>query len=246
MDIVAKINGEDNCNVELQVVPYGDLIERIVYYNDRLYARQIKSGEDYSSLHRSITILIIDFTLEKLYNMSCKENILIGEEEERKNLPFHTTWHLREDSQNIILTNNKEIHIISLKDSQLKENAEQVNEELLDWIEFLENPDSRKVNEKMVKNKALKVAKERLSYVSEDERLQRLVDLRQKAIWDERSMRRCAEEMGRREGMEDGMKAGFRKAKIEDAEKMLEEKIDINLIAKITGLTKEEIEKLKN
>ncbi len=32
----------------------------------------------------------------------------------------------------------------------------------------------------------------------------------------------------------------------EIAKKMLEENIDINLIAKITGLTKEEIETLKN
>lgn len=44
----------------------------------------------------------------------------------------------------------------------------------------------------------------------------------------------------RREGIEEGRKA----AKKEDAKKMLAENIDINLIIKITGLTKEEIENL--
>ena len=37
---------------------------------------------------------------------------------------------------------------------------------------------------------------------------------------------------------------GIEQNKIETAKKMLEEKLDINLISKITGLSKEEIKKL--
>lgn len=39
----------------------------------------------------------------------------------------------------------------------------------------------------------------------------------------------------------DGRKEGKEEAKLEDAKKMLEEKIPIETIMKITGLTKEEI-----
>lgn len=38
---------------------------------------------------------------------------------------------------------------------------------------------------------------------------------------------------------------GIKKAKLEDARKMLEKGINMQIIQEITGLTKEEIEKLK-
>lgn len=40
-------------------------------------------------------------------------------------------------------------------------------------------------------------------------------------------------------------RGGIKKAKLEDARKMLEEKAPMEFIIKVTGLTKEEIEKLK-
>ena len=42
-----------------------------------------------------------------------------------------------------------------------------------------------------------------------------------------------------------GKKEGRREAKLENAKKMLEEKIPIKTIIKITGFTKEELEKLR-
>ena len=59
-------------------------------------------------------------------------------------------------------------------------------------------------------------------------------------------------ELGRKEDIEKAAKEATEKAtieteqktKIETAKKMLEEKLDINLISKITGLSKEEINSL--
>ena len=47
-----------------------------------------------------------------------------------------------------------------------------------------------------------------------------------------------------RKGKKEGIKEGKEKEKIENAKKMKEEKIPIETIEKITGLTKEEIENL--
>ena len=47
-----------------------------------------------------------------------------------------------------------------------------------------------------------------------------------------------------KEGMEKGMKKGMEKAKLDSAKKMLEDKIDINLIPKYTGLMIKEIQEL--
>ncbi len=49
-------------------------------------------------------------------------------------------------------------------------------------------------------------------------------------------------DQGRRDGFEDGKNVGKEEEKAEIVQKMLKEKMDINLIMKVTGLTKKEIE----
>ena len=47
-------------------------------------------------------------------------------------------------------------------------------------------------------------------------------------------------------GLEQGVEQGHTEEKLEIAKKMLNENIEIKLIEKVTGLTKEEIDKLRN
>ena len=84
----------------------------------------------------------------------------------------------------------------------------------------------------MVDNKYVKKAEKELEYLSGDEETRRLAELREKAIRDELA----AIAQARDEGISDGI------SKV--AKKMLEKKMDIALIMEMTGLTKEEIEKL--
>ena len=49
---------------------------------------------------------------------------------------------------------------------------------------------------------------------------------------------------GRMEGKKEGIKEGIKEGKLSIAKKMLEENIDIIFIAKVTGLSRREIEKL--
>ncbi|MBP3597336.1 MAG: Rpn family recombination-promoting nuclease/putative transposase, partial [Clostridia bacterium] len=94
---------------------------------------------------------------------------------------------------------------------------------------------------KMLDNEYIKKAEEELEYLSGDEEVRRLAFLREKAIRDEISAR----EAGRQEGKQEGLRAGRQEEKIETAKKMLEKNIDILIISEITGLTEEEIKKIK-
>ncbi|MBO5348312.1 MAG: hypothetical protein J6A89_00600, partial [Clostridia bacterium] len=85
-------------------------------------------------------------------------------------------------------------------------------------------------------NKYVKKAEEELEYLTGDEETRRLAYLREKAIRDEMAAMSKARKEGKEEGREE--------QKNIIAKKMLAEKIDIKLIIKITGLTKEEIESL--
>ena len=228
LDIIAKLDKDEICNIELQIVDKKNIIERILYYWSRLYSRQIKSGEDYKILQKAIVILITDFKIENL-----------------EELDYHSRWKIMEDKQGkkIILTQKLEIDIIELPKIIGKE-KEQDN--LLDWLYFLENPKSERVTEKMKENENLKEAVKKLDNLSEDEKMQRIADLRQKAIMDEKAIYEKGLEVGIEKGIEKGIMEGSQKEKIEIAKKMLELKIDKETIAEATGLTEQEIEKILN
>ena len=88
----------------------------------------------------------------------------------------------------------------------------------------------------MKKNENMKEAREKLDKMSKDEKVRRMAELRQKALMDERE----AEYTGYSNGLKDGIKQGYR----EIAKIMKGKGKDINEIIELTGLSKEEIEKL--
>jgi predicted transposase/invertase (TIGR01784 family) len=66
LDILVELDGKEKCNIEMQLIDQSNIIERILYYWSRLYTRQIKTGEDYSLLEKTIVILITDFEVKNL------------------------------------------------------------------------------------------------------------------------------------------------------------------------------------
>lgn len=214
LDILAELDGKERCNIEMQLVNSKSIIERILYYWSRLYSRQIKIGQDYNLLERTIIILITDFKIEGL-----------------EELEYHSTWKIIEtEGRKRILTEKLEIDIIELPKIEGKEKE---SGRLLDWLYFLENPKSRRVTEKMEESKEIKEAVEKLDSLSEDERMQRIADLREKAILDEKAIYA--------KGLDDGIKEGKQKEKLEIAKKLKSEGISIEKIKQITGLTEKEI-----
>ena len=67
---------------------------------------------------------------------------------------------------------------------ELPKVKEDEENELIDWLLFLENPQSERIKTKMEENEELKEAVEKLEDMSEDEYMQRIADLREKAILD--------------------------------------------------------------
>ena len=218
LDILAELDGKEKCNIEMQVIDSKNVIERILYYWSRLYSRQIKIGQDYSLLERTIIILITDFKIEGL-----------------EELDYHSTWKIIETKgRKRILTEKLEIDIIELPKIEGKEKE---SGRLLDWLYFLENPKSRRVTEKMEESKEIKEAVEKLDNLSEDERMQRIADLREKAILDEKAIYA----KGLDDGIKEGLEKGKQKEKLEIAKKLKKEGMNTELIAEITGLKIKEI-----
>ncbi len=212
LDIMAKINEKEYCNIEMQLVDTGEIRERILYYWSKIYARQLKKGQKYRELEKTIVILIANFEIKGL-----------------EDLKYHTEWKIMDkETQKVILTDKFELRIIELP--KIKEEEQ---EELIDWLFFLENPQSERVKTKMEENEELKEAVEKLQGMSEDDYMQRIADLREKAILDYNS--------GMDTALRKGIAEGEKKAKLETAKKMLEKGMNIDTIVEVTGLSKEEI-----
>ena len=99
---------------------------------------------------------------------------------------------------------------------------------------FLENPNNEEVVKIMDDNEAIRKAAEELNAMSEDDELRWEAELRLKGLRDEQA----AIEYATNKGIEQG--------KVEIAKNMLKKKMNIEDIKEITGLTEEEIKKLKN
>ena len=146
---------------------------------------------------------------------------------------METIWKLIEkDNLQNILTNKLEIHILEL-DKVKEEYKKNKKNEKAQWLLFLDNPNTKEVEEIMEKNEEVKDAVIEVKKLSEDEELQRLADLREKAIMDEKAIYQAGLNNGKTEAMQ------------EVAKKLLKQNVEIKKIAEITGLTIETIEQLK-
>ena len=101
-------------------------------------------------------------------------------------------------------------------------------------------------------DESIKKAKEVLDEISEDEHEQYLAHLREKYIFERQGIEEAGFdkgsakglEEGRKQGIEQGIKKGIEQEKRMLAKRMKAKDMKIDEIAEITGLTKEEIEKL--
>ena len=144
-----------------------------------------------------------------------------------------------------LLTEDLELRIIEIPKAERILERDRYNR-IAQWLMFLDNPNTERVEEIMKENEEVKKANSVLHKMSEDEKLQRLAELREKWDLDERSARQNAIdeglEEGRRLGLEQGLKEGLEQGKIEIAKKLKQKGMSVEEIIEITGLTKEEIE----
>ena len=149
--------------------------------------------------------------------------------------------------KNIILTDVLELNIIEIPKAREMLKREPDNK-LAQWIIFLDNPNESEVSKFMKEDKEIKEAVEKLEEISEDEELRRLAELKEKAEIDDKLARMYLTKYGREEGIKEGIKQGKKEGinseKIEVAKRMKDKGMDIELIAEITKLTKEEIDNI--
>ena len=165
MDI--KILVDDQIvNIEMQVKNEGDFRDRSLYYWSKLYSGELKSGEEYSQLKKSIAINIVNFRM-----FDCEE--------------FHSEFTMLETTRQEPLSEKCAIHFFELKKIGKKINK---NNRMELWLQLINAESEEELN--MIKETNIPIMEKAVMIIhqmSDDEKLQEIARLREKALHDEAS-----------------------------------------------------------
>ena len=191
LDVRVLLNGDIQINMEMQVAPFELWAERSLFYLGKMYIDQIKEGEDYDVLKKSIHIGILDF-------------VMFQEDEE-----FYSRFHIWEDQRHRKYTDKLEVHILELPKL---DRYRYPQTELLKWARFI-NAERKEDLEMIAKtDKFLGKAYEALTNLSADEKKRLEYEAREKAIRDHhhqmKSNWNAGHEQGLKQGIEQGEKSG--------------------------------------
>lgn len=244
LDIKATNQDGKRFNIEIQISDEADYDKRALYYWAKIYTDQLKASEDYSKLAKAIGIHILNFTS-------------IPEVEK-----YHNVFHITEKESGLLYFKDLELHTIELKkfskksDESLSDLVTKIKTALDMWSAFLTrnellNPDNlpKELNDLNLK-KAINVLnvmnfsdEERAAY---DDHLKWLrIEANTLKKYEQKGMEKGIEigmEKGREEGREEGLAEGMKLTAIN----MLNQKLPDSLIMQVTGLSKEELERLKH
>lgn len=221
MDLRVRFEDGTYCNIEIQLKEHQYENERFLYYLSDTYSRQLERGEKYEQISKTISIVIVDHEVKALKGIE----------------DLNVRWQMRDNATGgRMLTDRFELVIIELpKAKRIYEKKQE--DKISQWMLFLDNPNSKEVYKIMDKNENIKKATEELKQVSGDYELRRIAELREKYIRDEQAALDFA--------IEKGLKQGKDEANIQTAKNMLELGLEVEIIAKSTGLSEDRILKLR-
>ena len=209
LDLRAVINDNIECDIEIQLSTHDKVLERFLYYWSKMYSANLEIGEEYSKLRQTISIIIVDDEIKQFKEIA----------------KAYTKWQIREEEyRNIILTSYFQICIIEIPKA-IKEYEKNKNNEVLQWMKFLDNPEDMEVEKIMEENQNIKEAKEELDKISQDDILRRMALKAKLERMDYKQQLYEARRDGKAEGEAIGEAKGIKKTREETALKMLQKQM---------------------
>ena len=235
LDIRAYVNDDTIVDIEMQVANVYTIVNRNITYSSRLIAEQLQVRDDYTVLKKFISINILG---KNLFKRNSYHNIAHLKFEKTEQEKYVDMGYKKEQEE---LTDKIEVHYIELQ-KFLKKNPG-ISSKLEQWL-WLISWEEEKLQMASKENQNIKKVVDDLDEMSADENERLEAYKRKLAVWDYNVSIADATERGKAEGLEEGRKEGSEKSKLEIAKNLKQKGMDIDTIAEVTGVSKEEIEKL--
>ena len=227
LDIKAETGDGTILDIEMQMEDEKNTDERGTQYLGKMITEQLKKGDKYKKLKKSIVIFITNYNFLKRNSYHSVGKMKFDETLKEE----YVEMGYEEEDQ--IASKYIEFHYIELPKYKRKEPSKFTK--LDQWMcIFTQNEEGIEMAEK--ENKEIKRAIDTLDFISEDpkerERHNSIVMAEYNRLTSEHNF------------FEAGVEEGIEKNKEKTAKAMLKKKIPIETIIEITELTREEIEKL--
>lgn len=228
MDIKVAINDDTVCGIEMQVKNLGDIDSRSTYYMSKTLSSEIKRGDDFKQVKKSIAINFLDF---EFYQRNSYRSIAHMKFEKTKEEEYIDLGYEKEDE---IATKDLEMHFIEIP--KFVKKLPKPRTKLDQWLYLIAGREEmlEGIEERV---KEIEKAVDTLEQLSMDKQAWNLYESRDMAKRDYNTGMRNAEERG--------INKGEKKNSIEIAKKMIAKKMTISEISELTGLTEEEIKNIK-
>lgn len=225
LDLQAKLEDGTIVSIEMQIRDEGNFKERTTLYAGKVEARETKKGTDYEDISQIIMINILGFNLLDVDDYISETAIVLDKH------------------RNYEVLDGIKWYFIELP--KFRKTNPNMNEKINQWLAFIDDNNKELVDMAENKNETLKKARIEMNHLAGDAEIRRLAELREKWEMDRISAINHATKIGKEEGKKEGIEEGKKKEKLEIAIEMLKEKMPIDTIAKLTKLSKEEIEKIE-
>ena len=223
LDIKAETDDGTILDIEMQMEDEKNTDERGTQYLGKMITEQLKKGDKYKKLKKSIVIFITNYNFLKRNSYHSVGKMKFEEtlKEEYVDMGY--------EKEEQIASKYIEFHYIELPKYKRKEPSKFTK--LDQWMcIFTQNEEGIEMAEK--ENKEIKRAIDTLDFISEDPKER------------ERHNSIVMAEYNRLTSEHNFFEAGVEEGIVKTAKAMLEENIPIEIIIKVTKLTREEIEKL--
>ncbi len=239
LDLRVKLKNGEQINIEMQLISKDYFLKRIYYYNTKLYSEQLKSGEDYNKLKKTISLI---FTL---YDVFTEE--LIGKTE---HLTYINNAGLYHKESGKLLLDDVNLCFVELSRYQQLLKNNKVERDC--WADLLLADSDEKLVALSERSDIMAEAVKELKYFSEDDVARYWTDMYEKAERDRRAERsyalRKAREEARKEAREEVRKArelalieGEKNTQQKIALNLLKQELDIAIISSATNLSSNEL-----
>lgn len=221
LDLLARLDNDSLVHIELQLVNQHNTFHRLFYSSSKIVSKQLVRGNNYSIIKKTISIALTNFTPDEL----------------KSSPDFHSVFTLYDENSGKSLTNLAEYHIINLA---LAEEEYRLNPSnlLAQWALFISDPNRKEILSIMNDNKDIKEAIDTLEILSDNDILRERAEILER--WE------LEEKWNEASTFNYGKEQGISQERINIAKSMLKKSIDIDTISEVTGLSKNEILKLKD
>jgi len=217
LDIKATLNNNTYLDIEMQMGDEKNVVKRSTYYAAKMMSEQLQNGEKYKEIKPVIVIFIMNFNYFPFEEHINKTRTVLNN-------------HIEYDISNDMVYYYIELPKFRKKECELKDITSQ-------WLTFIDGENKKELEKVMKDNNLIKEANKELDILSGDEDVRRMAELRQKYVMEMAS--------AKSDGYDEGLAKGEENKAIDIAKKMLQKKMDVDVICEVTGLDKDIVENLK-